>query len=137
MRQGPARLRARSEDGFSLVELLVVIIIIGLLAAIAIPIFLNQRKKAVEASLKSDLRTVAHQMETNFVDAKTYPTFTASNTPSIGGVTVKLSKSNTVASLAAGAATGTFCLQATNSSVGTTWYYDSDKGGLIGTTACS
>ena len=65
------------DEGFTLIELLVVIIIIGILAAIAIPVFLNQRKKAVEASLKSDLRTAATLMETDFVDTQDYSSATA------------------------------------------------------------
>ena len=61
-----ARLHKRmnkEEEGFTLIELLVVIIIIGILAAIAIPVFLSQKSKGYEASMKSDLRTVAQDIE--------------------------------------------------------------------------
>jgi prepilin-type N-terminal cleavage/methylation domain-containing protein len=60
------------EAGFTLIELLVVVIIIGILAAIAIPTFLNQRKKGWESAVKSDLRNYAIVMETHLTETGSY-----------------------------------------------------------------
>ncbi len=66
------RHRAQGQEGFTLIELLVVILIIGILAAVAIPAFLNQKGKANDANVKSDVNTAQTAEETYFTDGQTY-----------------------------------------------------------------
>jgi type IV pilus assembly protein PilA len=66
------RHRAHGQEGFTLIELLVVILIIGILAAVAIPAFLNQKGKANDANVKSDINTAQTAEETFFTDGQAY-----------------------------------------------------------------
>ena len=146
-----ARIRkAQEEEGFTLIELLVVIIIIGILAAIAIPVFLNQRKKGWDAQAKSDARNIGTLEETYFTDASYYLVGGAdTDTTTLKGVltdykpstNVKGAKVTGYASGASSAAVTSgntavdgFCVKVTSNS-NAVFYYDSKGGGLT-TTAC-
>ena len=61
------------EQGFTLIELMIVMIVIGLLAAIAIPSYVNNIRNAKEAVLKEDLHTLRGAIDAYTVDKQKAP----------------------------------------------------------------
>ena len=62
------------DSGFTLLETLAVMVIIGLLAAITVPQIAKWREKAYITSMKTDARNIANAIEVFYVDKQTYPT---------------------------------------------------------------
>jgi type IV pilus assembly protein PilA len=126
--------RTTEDSGFTLLELLVVIIIIGILAAIAIPVFLHQRQKGYDAQARSDLRNLADFEEIYLSDRTRYGTIAEieSSEPHIA-----MSKGVTLSVVVYNAAQG-YCLSAQHSASPNLWFYDSQAGGLQppGSTGC-
>jgi prepilin-type N-terminal cleavage/methylation domain-containing protein len=66
-------MKKRGKKGFTLIELMIVIAIIGILAAIAIPQFTKYRKRSFDSSSLSDVRNIKTDLEGFYAEFQHYP----------------------------------------------------------------
>lgn len=69
-------MRKTNSKGFTIIELLVVIVIIGILVALALPQLFAAQARGRDTERKNDLKNIKTQLETYFNDEGSYPTGT-------------------------------------------------------------
>lgn len=76
--------KSEREDGFTLIEILIVVLVIGILSSVSVPVFLNQRQVSTDAKVESDVKNIAVATETFFINNPDKQTITSSEFKALG-----------------------------------------------------
>lgn len=117
--------KMRNHKGFTLIELMIVVAIIGILAAIAIPQFASYRQRAQDSAAKSALKNLATAQEDYYVQHNIYGNRTDVAT---GGWTVESTIS--LSAIAGAGSPTSWSATAQHTSSTNVFIYDSASGGL-------
>ena len=113
-------LMTKSRSGFTIVELLIVIVVIAILATISLVAYRGIQKRAAETALQSDLRQAATFLEDHSITNGSYPT-TTDAIPGSAGTSYQITASSG----------DTYCLTATTPTAGASPYHISKTGGVV------
>jgi type IV pilus assembly protein PilA len=130
--------RGKDDRGFTMIELLVVVVIIGVLVAIAVPVYLNYRKGAANKSAASDVRGAITAVEQYYTEnGNTYPASGESGlgadlTLGAGPGKITVSPGNKIAYVNATSGTSTsYYICGVNEDGGQAYVYNSTAGGSV------
>ena len=131
-----ARRHKGQEEGFTLIELMVVVLIIAILIAIAIPTFLGARQRAQNRSAQSNMRNALTAEKTTYTDTQVYTSTSATLTaiePTLTYVTGIPAKGTREVYVNVNAGGDTVVLGAQSASGNCYWLQDVANGATAGT----
>ena len=112
-----AKRNDENDKGFTLIELMVVVIIIGILAAIAIPIYIGVQNNAKDSGVKSDVTNAKIAVVAYYTEKNAYPTaltvaagLDVKYGYSVPAATGNYASPGSIPVLTVGSAAGTFCI---------------------------